>query len=115
MTSSNLINLLLGLAFVAYLCVRQLTWLPIILGAAGILSIAGQSTSVRAIDVAILGLSALFALAPGALMGVYRPVPAIAGRPTRGGDLHRVAWRRHLVRRHRGPRGARRHQLPDGR
>jgi hypothetical protein len=26
MTSSNLINLLLGLAFVAYLCVRQLTW-----------------------------------------------------------------------------------------
>jgi hypothetical protein len=89
MTSSTLVDLLLGLALIAYLCSRQLTWrpvdparmwkLPIVLGIAGIVSMAEQTTSVNVADVVILGLSAAFALASGAMMGRiarFRPSPA---------------------------------------
>jgi hypothetical protein len=89
MTSSTLTDLLLGVAVIVYLCSRQLTWrsvdparmfrLPLLLGAAGIIAMAHQGASIHPIDVTILGLSAVFALISGALMGRiarFRPSPA---------------------------------------
>jgi hypothetical protein len=89
MTSSTLINLAIGLGLIAYVGYRQFTWrlvdparlwkLPLILGAAGILTIARQHLTVHPIDVVILGLSAVFALVSGALMGrIARFRPAAA-------------------------------------
>jgi hypothetical protein len=89
MTSTAALNVLLGLAIVVYICSKQLTWrpvdparmlkLPLILGAAGIISMASRHTAIHPIDVVILGLSAVFALASGTLMGRiarFRPSPA---------------------------------------
>jgi hypothetical protein len=89
MTSSNPTDLLLGLAVIVYLCSRQLRWrpvdgarmwrMPFILGAAGVFSIARQNATFHPVDVVILGLSAVFALISGALMGRiarFRPSPA---------------------------------------
>ncbi|MFD0516710.1 hypothetical protein [Paractinoplanes durhamensis] len=86
------INVLLGLALVAYICSKQLRWravdpaqmfkLPIILGVAGVLSIAGQHVTIHPVDVVILGLSALMAVASGALMGRiarFRMSPTVPG------------------------------------
>jgi len=92
MTSSTLLDLLLGLAVVAYLAARQLSWrpvdpsrtwrLPLVLGAVGVVSLARQQTPPHAIDVVILGLSAVAALVSGALMGRiarFRPSPTDPG------------------------------------
>jgi hypothetical protein len=89
MTSSNSVELLIGLLVIAYICSRQLTWrpvdparmwkLPLILGAAGVASLARQTGAVHPADVVILGLSAVFALLSGALMGRiarFRPSPS---------------------------------------
>jgi hypothetical protein len=89
MTSSTTFDLVLGLAVIVWICSRQLTWrpvdparmwkLPLILGAAGVLTMARQNTTVHAVDVVILGLSAVVALASGAMMGRiarFRPSPA---------------------------------------
>lgn len=88
MTSSTLTDLLLGFALIAYISFRQLTWrpvdpgriwkMPIILGAVGIASMARSAASVTLIDTVILALSAVFAVASGALMGRiarFRPSP----------------------------------------
>jgi len=88
MTSSTLTDLLIGLALIVYICSKQLSWrpvdparmwkLPLILGVVGIISMAKQTTTVHPIDVVILGLSAVFALASGAVMGRiarFRPSP----------------------------------------
>jgi hypothetical protein len=79
MTSSTEIELLIGLAIVVYIGSKQLSWrpvdpgrmfrMPLILGVAGVLSMAHQNTSIRPVDVTILALSAVFALLSGALMG----------------------------------------------
>jgi hypothetical protein len=79
MTSSTLTDLVIGLALIAYFCSRQLTWrpvdpgrmlkLPLVLGVLGVVSMARQTTTVHAVDVVILGLSALLAVASGAMMG----------------------------------------------
>jgi len=92
MTSSTLIDLLIGLVLVTYICSKQLRWrpvdpsrmwrLPLILGAVGIVSVARQTTTIHPVDVVILGLSAAFALASGALMGRiarFRPSPTTPG------------------------------------
>jgi hypothetical protein len=83
------INLLLGLALIGYICSKQLTWrpvdparmfkLPLILGIAGVVSLAQQATTIHPIDVVILGLSAVLAVVSGALMGRiarFRPSPS---------------------------------------
>jgi hypothetical protein len=106
MTSSTVTDLLIGLAVVAYLCSRQLRWrpvdgarmwkMPVILGAAGVISIARQHAPFRPVDVAILGLSAVFALISGALMGRiarFRPSPTDARLvESRTGALGIVIW-----------------------
>lgn len=79
MTSSTLTDLALGLALIVYLCSRQLTWrpadparmlkLPLILGIAGIVTMARETTSIHPVDVVILGLSAVLAVVSGAMMG----------------------------------------------
>jgi signal transduction histidine kinase len=87
MTSSTLIELLLGLALIGYIGSKQLTWrpvdparvwkLPLILGAIGVVSMARQGGPVRPVDVVILGLSFAFALASGVVMGPitrFRPI-----------------------------------------
>lgn len=89
MTSSTSIELLLGLAIIALISSRQLMWrpvdparmwkLPLILGAAGVVSMARERTAVHPIDGVILGLSAVVALASGVVMGRitrFRPSPA---------------------------------------
>ena len=106
MTSSTLTDLLIGLAVVVYLCSRQLRWrpvdgarmwkMPFILGAAGVISIARQNTAFHPVDVAILGLSAVFALISGALMGRiarFRPSPSDPSLvESRTGALVIVIW-----------------------
>lgn len=106
MTSSTLIDLLIGLAVVAYLCSRQLRWrpvdgsrmwrMPLILGAAGVMSIAREHITFHPVDGAILGLSAVFALISGTLMGRiarFRPSPTDARLvESRTGGLGIVIW-----------------------
>ncbi|MBU2667150.1 hypothetical protein KOI35_26945 [Actinoplanes bogorensis] len=88
MTSTTLINALIGLALVAWICSRQLRWraadptrmfkLPIVLGIAGLVSMSQQFTTIKPIDVAVLGVSAVLALASGTVMGRiarFRPSP----------------------------------------
>ncbi|WP_433378887.1 hypothetical protein ACQPZX_12490 [Actinoplanes sp. CA-142083] len=92
MTTSALINLGIGLVIIAYICSKQLSWrpvdparmwkLPLILGVAGVLSMAQQNTTVHPVDVVILGLSGLLAVASGTLMGRiarFRPSPTNPG------------------------------------
>jgi hypothetical protein len=91
MTSSTVFDLLLGLVIIVYICAKQLSWrmvdparmwkLPLILGVVGVISMTRQTTSIHPIDVVILGLSGLFALVSGTLMGQiarFRPSPADA-------------------------------------
>lgn len=106
MASSTLTDLLIGLAVIVYLCSQQLRWrpvdgarrwkMPFILGAAGVISIARQNTTFHPVDVAILGLSAVFALISGALMGQiarFRPSPTDARLvESRTGALGIVIW-----------------------
>ncbi|MEU4236061.1 hypothetical protein [Actinoplanes sp. NPDC026619] len=102
----NLTDLLLGLAVIAYICSKQLSWrpvdpasmfkLPLILGAAGVISLARQTTEIHPIDVVILGLSAVFALASGTLMGRiarFRESPTKPGLvESRTGGLGVAIW-----------------------
>lgn len=106
MTSTTLIDALLGLGLIVYFCSKQLTWrpvdparmwkLPIILGAAGVLSLAQQRATIHPIDVVILGLSAACALASGALMGRIARFRPSAADPrlveSRTGGLGIVIW-----------------------
>jgi hypothetical protein len=106
MNSSTLTDLLIGLAVIVYLCSRQLRWrpvdgarmwkMPFLLGAVGVISIARQNTTFHPVDVAILGLSAVFALISGALMGRiarFRPSPTDARlTESRTGALGIVIW-----------------------
>ncbi|MBM2620394.1 hypothetical protein JIG36_33270 [Actinoplanes sp. LDG1-06] len=88
MTSTTLINALIGLALVTWICSRQLRWraadpakmfkLPIVLGIVGLVSMSREATTIKPIDVAVLGVSAVLALASGAVMGRiarFRPSP----------------------------------------
>jgi hypothetical protein len=78
MTSNALIDVALALALIAYLCAKQLSWrpvdparmwkLPLILGAAGVISLAREHLTIHPVDAVILGISAVSALASGALM-----------------------------------------------
>ena len=89
MTSSTLTDIVIGLIVIAYISSRQLRWrpvdlgrmlkLPLILGVVGVVSLARQSTDVKPVDAAVLGLSALLAVASGTMMGriaVFRRSPA---------------------------------------
>ena len=89
MTSSTLTDFVLGLVLIVYLCSRQLRWrpvdpgkmlkLPLILGVAGIISMARQTTTIHPIDVTILAISGLLAVISGVMMGRiarFRPSPA---------------------------------------
>jgi hypothetical protein len=79
MNSSHLADLVIGLSVIAYLCARQLSWrpvdeaqmwkLPLVLGAAGVVSLAREHVTIRPIDLVILILSGTAALASGAAMG----------------------------------------------
>jgi len=106
MTTSTLINLVIGLGLIAYICSRQLSWrlvdparmwkLPIVLGVVGAVSVAKQTTAIHPVDVVILGLSAVFALASGTIMGRiarFRPSPANPGMvESRTGWLGVAIW-----------------------
>ncbi|MEV4347669.1 hypothetical protein AB0J83_24705 [Actinoplanes sp. NPDC049596] len=106
MTSSTLTNALIGLALVAWICSRQLRWravdpgrmfkLPIVLGVVGVVSMAQQSTTIKPIDVAVLGVSAVLALASGTVMGRiarFRPSPLVPGAvETRTGGAGVGIW-----------------------
>ncbi|MEV6847542.1 hypothetical protein [Actinoplanes sp. NPDC051411] len=89
MTSSTLTDIVIGLLVIAYSSSRQLRWrpvdlgrmlkLPLILGVLGVVSLARETTGVKPVDAAILGLSALLAVISGTMMGriaVFRPSPA---------------------------------------
>jgi hypothetical protein len=91
MTLTTVADLVLGLAVIVLLCVRQLRWTavrpsrmwraPLILGAAGLFSLLGSSNRVlTGDDIALLLLEAVIALGTGALMGritVFRPITAV--------------------------------------
>ncbi len=88
MTLTTLADVIIGLAVIALLCVRQLTWTlvrpsrmwrsPLILGAIGAFSLLGSGTHRLSVeDVALLLVESLIALGTGALMGritTFRPV-----------------------------------------
>ncbi|WP_030435839.1 hypothetical protein [Actinoplanes subtropicus] len=79
MNSSYLVDIAIGLAVIAYLCTRQLSWrpvdparmwkMPLVLGIAGVIMLARQHVTIHPIDLVILILSGLAALASGTLMG----------------------------------------------
>jgi len=79
MNSSYLLDLVLGLAVIAYLCTRQLSWrpvdparmwkLPLVLGVAGVFALAQQHVTIHPIDLVILIMSGVAALASGTVMG----------------------------------------------
>jgi len=79
MNSSYLTDLVLGLAVIAYLCTRQLSWrpvdparmwkLPLVLGVVGVVSLARQHVTIHPIDLVILIVSGVAALASGTVMG----------------------------------------------
>jgi hypothetical protein len=92
MTTSTLIGFGIGLVLIAYFCSKQLSWrpvdparmwkLPLILGVAGVVSMAKQTTTIHPVDAVILGLSAVFALVSGIIMGRiarFRPSPTQPG------------------------------------
>jgi hypothetical protein len=87
-----LTDMLIALAVVVYICSKQLTWrpvdpakmwkMPLILGAAGVISLSRQHVTLHPVDVAILGVSAVMALASGSLMGRiarFRTSPTVPG------------------------------------
>jgi len=106
MTSSTLIDLVIGLALLFLIAARQLRWraiepgrmlrLPLILGIAGIVLMTRQTTTVKPVDVVILGVSALLAVVSGAMMGRitrFRPSPADPRvTETRTGWLGLAIW-----------------------
>jgi hypothetical protein len=106
MTTTTLINFGIGLVLIAYICSKQLSWrpvdparmwkLPLILGVAGVVSIAQQTTTIHPVDAVILGLSAVFALVSGTLMGRiarFRPSPTRPGTTeSRTGPLGVGIW-----------------------
>jgi len=79
MNASYLFDLLIGLAVIAYLCTRQLSWrpvdparmwkLPLVLGVAGVVSLARQQVTIHPIDLVILIVSGAAALISGTVMG----------------------------------------------
>jgi hypothetical protein len=90
MTLTTVADLLLGLAVIVLLCVRQLRWtavrptrmwrLPVILGAAGVFTLLSSGgRALTGVEVALLLVEAVIALATGAAMGritVFRPITA---------------------------------------
>lgn len=91
MTLTTLADVILGLAVIALLCVRQLQWtavrpsrmwrVPLVLGAIGVFSLLrGTDRALSGVDVALLLVEAAIALGTGALMGritVFRPITAV--------------------------------------
>jgi hypothetical protein len=75
----TLTNAAIALLIVVYLCGRQLKWravdparmwkMPLLLGAVGVVELAKQGTAIHQVDLAILGISAVFAVASGTMMG----------------------------------------------
>jgi drug/metabolite transporter (DMT)-like permease len=106
MTSSTLTDLVLGLALIVCISSRQLRWrpvdparmlkLPLILGAAGVVLMARQTTTVKPVDIVILGLSALLAVVSGAMMGAITRFRRSAADPrvteSRTGWLGVAIW-----------------------
>jgi hypothetical protein len=88
MTLTTVADLILGIAVIVLLCVRQLRWsavrpnrmwrVPLILGAAGVFSLLSSSgRTLSGDDIALLLVEAAIALGTGALMGritVFRPI-----------------------------------------
>lgn len=92
MNSSTLTDIAIGLLVIAYICSRQLRWrpvdlgrqlkLPLILGILGAVSLARATTTIKPIDAALLGLSAVLAVISGIMMGGiarFRRSPADPG------------------------------------
>ena len=79
MNSSYLADLAIGLAVIAYLCTRQLSWrlvdparmwkMPLVLGVVGVVMLAREHVTLRPIDLVILILSGTAAVASGTVMG----------------------------------------------
>jgi len=79
MNTSYLADLAIGLAVIAYLCTRQLTWrpvdpariwkMPLVLGVAGVIMLARQHVTIHPVDLMILILSGAAALISGTAMG----------------------------------------------
>jgi len=106
MTSSTLTDLLIGVAVLFSIASRQLRWraidparmlkTPLILGLAGIVLMAKQTTVIKPVDVVILAVSALLAVVSGAMMGGitrFRRSPADPNvTESRTGWLGVVIW-----------------------
>jgi hypothetical protein len=106
MNSSYLTDIVIGLAVIAYLCVRQLTWQPvdparmwkppIVLGVAGVFLLARQHVTIQPIGVVILILSGLAAAVSGTMMARIARFRPSAADPrlieSRTGWLGIVVW-----------------------
>ena len=106
MNTSYLADLAIGLAVIAYLCTRQLSWrpvdparmwkMPLVLGAIGVVSLARQHVTIHPIDLVILIVSGVAALASGTAMGRiarFRPSAADPGlMESRTGWLGIAVW-----------------------
>lgn len=106
MTSSTLTDLVLGLALLFYFASRQLRWraiepgkmlkMPLVLGVVGVVLMARQTTTIKPVDIVILGVSAILAVVSGAMMGSitrFRPSPADPRvTETRAGWLGVAIW-----------------------
>ncbi len=89
MTATNVVEALLGLALIVWICIRQLTWMPVdvarmwrmpvILAVIGIVTLVetGRGDRFTGTDVALLLIEAAAAIVTGAAMGfiaVFRPI-----------------------------------------
>ena len=89
MTTTNLLEAILGLALIVYICTRQLTWtpvnvasmwrMPVILAIIGVVTVvqSGQGSRLTGTDIALMLIEAAAAILTGAAMGfiaVFRPI-----------------------------------------
>jgi hypothetical protein len=89
MNTTTLLNIVVGLALVAWISYRQLTWTPVIpermwrmpalLAVVGVVVLLqGKITQITGTDVAILAIETVISLGLGAAMGLlahFRPMP----------------------------------------
>jgi len=106
MNTSYLFDLLIGLAVIAYLCTRQLSWrpvdpariwkMPLVLGVAGVVLLARQQVTIRPVDLVILIVSGAAALVSGTVMGRIARLRPSAADPrlveSRTGWLGVAVW-----------------------
>jgi hypothetical protein len=97
MTITNLLEALLGVAGIVWICGKQLMWtavsvqqmwrMPIILGAIGVIMTTGSKVALTGADLGLLAIELVAAVATGAAMGwiaQFRPISPKALASWRG-------------------------------